>query len=75
MPAPAAPVTDTAEVRARRAACEARILADLKQLCAATGGDLESLTVRTCAIVPDLSPGNTDEPQLIPFAVKIVLAF
>jgi hypothetical protein len=71
MPAPLTTAA-AAELRAR---AESEILRTLTTLCAATGGSLEGVTVRTAVTVPDLSPGNRDQPVALPFAVKIVLGF
>jgi hypothetical protein len=61
--------TDTPAIRAHREACEAAILQLLKTLCHDTGLDLEAVTVRTLV----QSAADRDEPQAVPFAVKIIL--
>jgi hypothetical protein len=64
-----APVDRTAEATARRERCEAEILQLLKQLCVDTGLDLDRVQVLT---VVDTQL-RSDDPHVIPYAVKIVL--
>ena len=62
--------TDTPAVRAHREHCEAAILQMLKTLCHDTGLDLDRVHVLTVVTQhPD-----ADAPQVLPYAVKIVLA-
>ena len=67
---PDSPTDSTTHARAHREGAEAEILSILKKLCQLTRMDLDRVHVLT---VVDTRPG-TDEPQVIPYAVKIVLA-
>lgn len=67
----AANITDTSAVAAMRQATELAILQLLLELTTDTGLDLEGVTVRT--LVRPLSE-ESSEPQVVPFAVKIILA-
>lgn len=62
--------TDTSAVRAHREGCEAAILQLLTTLCRDTGLDLDRVHVLT-VVQPT---GPDDAPQVVPYAVKIVLA-
>jgi hypothetical protein len=67
---PDTPVTTLRDAHLMRESCETEMLHMLKKLCALTGMDLDRVQVLT---VVTQSP-DADAPQVVPYAVRIVLS-